>query len=333
MRVLGRLVAALLGAGLLAGLALVGLLTAYTQPGPAATPTRVVIESATTVQGIAAQLERNGVVADRRILHWGWRLFDGGSALQAGEYRFAAGVSPAEAAAKLAQGDTVVHRLTVPGGLTSKAIVERLRAEPALTGDITQMPPEGRLLPDTYHFDRGDRRQQLLARMRRAMMAYLDRAMPDRLTDLPLDGRDEVLTLASIVEREAANRAEQPLVAGVFMNRLRSGMRLQADATVIYALTQGQKRLGRALTRADWRVESPYNTYRHAGLPPGPIAHPSRSSIQAVIHPAETDYRYFVAASNGRHLFARTLEEHNRNIQRLESGQAAIPHAPPPISP
>ena len=235
--------------------------------------------------------------------------------LMAGEYDFPAGVSAASVRDRLLAGRTVVRRLTVPEGLTTAAVLDLVRSAEGLSGE----PPEageGRLLPETYHYSYGDSRPDMVARMQRAMDEALARLFRDRRAGSPLRSEAELLTLASIVEKETGVSAERAEIAGVFVNRLRRGMRLQTDPTVIYALTGGRRALGRPLTRADLRTDHPYNTYRVHGLPPGPIANPGLAALEAAARPAETDALYFVADGAGGHLFARTIREHNRNVAR-----------------
>lgn len=285
-------------------------------PGPLTAPTAVVIPSGSGVSSIARRLAEAGVIDSPDLFRIVARLDARARRLKAGEYAFPAGVSLTGAIGILERGETVVHRLTIPEGLTSAAVLARLAEAPALEGDLPPPPPDGSLLPETYHYQWGDDRAALVGRMRDSMRQVLEELWPERVDDLPFETAEEAVVLASIVEKETAVAAERPLVAGVFINRLRRGMRLQSDPTVAYALTGGDAELERALTRADWAVDSPYNTYRHAGLPPGPIANPGRESIAAVLRPAKTDYLYFVADGSGGHAFAKTLAEHNRNVAR-----------------
>jgi UPF0755 protein len=186
-----------------------------------------------------------------------------------------------------------------------------------LVGDMPEAPPgEGELLPETYMFARGTTRTEIIERMRSDMAALLAELWESRQEGLPLESPEEALILASIIEKETAVPDEYGLVAGVFVNRLRRGMLLQTDPTVIYAITRGEGPLGRQLLRRDLEVDDPYNTYRYPGLPPGPIANPGRGALEAALDPAETDYLYFVADGTGGHAFARTLDEHNRNAAR-----------------
>ena len=284
-------------------------------PGPLAETRRVVVPKGAGLAPLAALLAGRGVLRGPLA----FRLFvtvDGaGNRLKAGEYDFPAGASAASVRDLLLAGRTVVRRLTVPEGLTTAAVLDLLRKAEGLVGEPPD-PGEGRLLPETYHYSYGDSRAGLAARMQRAMDKELARLFRGRPADSPLRSETELLTLASIVEKETGVSGERARVAGVFVNRLKRGMRLQTDPTVIYALTGGREALGRPLTRADLRVDHPYNTYRIPGLPPGPIANPGRAALAAAAQPAETDALYFVADGAGGHRFARTLREHNRNAAR-----------------
>jgi UPF0755 protein len=286
----------------------------FTGPGPLAERTVVQIERGAGLQQIAQRLAEAGVIREPLIFRAGARLTGRATQLKAGEFAFPAKVSAREALEIVVSGRTVARAVTIPEGLTSHDVVAIVRDAEGLTGTVERVPDEGELLPETYHYQKGDSRQQLVNRMRTAMDAALAELWPKRAEDLPYDSRAEAVTLASIVEKETGVPDERALVAGVFVNRLERGMRLQSDPTVRYALTGGEKELERPLTRADWKVEHPYNTYRIDGLPPGPIANPGRAALKAALDPAETDYLYFVADGTGGHAFAKTLREHNRNV-------------------
>ena len=234
----------------------------------------------------------------------------------------------------IVQGRAILHALTIPEGLTSQQIVERLRGDDVLAGDIKDVPREGSLLPETYKFQRGDSRDKLLQKMARAQIQSLDEIWKRRSPDLPLASPYDLVTLASLVEKETGKADERPRVAGVFINRLRKHMRLQSDPTIVYGLVGGQGPLGRPLSHADVETSSPYNTYMVDGLPPGPIANPGRAAMEAVANPSRTQELYFVADGSGGHVFSDTLDAHNRNVQRLrQSEQAGKPKPAPGATP
>jgi len=235
--------------------------------------------------------------------------------LRAGEFLFPSGASLRDVLTILRTARPVQHRLTIPEGLTAAAIAVLVEAADALAGDPV-VPPEGMVLPDTYQYERGATRAGVLDRAIHAMQRALADAWAGRAEGLPLASPQEMLVLASIVERETGRPEERSKVAQVFLNRLKRGMRLQSDPTVAYAASFGAGVLDRPLSRADLDAPNPYNTYRNPGLPPGPIASPGMAALNAVAHPAGGDDLYFVADGNGGHAFARTLEDHNRNVAR-----------------
>ena len=294
--------------------------------GPARQAATVVIARGSNIEAIGRQLESSDMVAR-------WWLFalavygvDRGAPLKAGEYAFAARQPLHDIIEQLREGRTVVHRLTVPEGLTVAEIASLIESEPALAGDIGTLPAEGSLMPDTYNFSLADSRADMIGRMRRAMDKALREAWDARAPGGPLSTPGMALALASIVEKETAAPEERPKVAGVFLNRLGRGMRLQSDPTVIYALTQGGRTpLGRALVHADLAVDSPFNSYQHEGLPPAPIACPGRGALHAALHPDIGSALYFVADGTGHHVFADTLDEHNRNVTHLRRLEGRLP--------
>jgi UPF0755 protein len=318
---------------LVAGLAGAAAYWAYWEfdaPGPTTTETTVVIERGIGVRDIAATLHDAGVIGEPLIFLAGVEVFGKGRPLKAGEYLFPARLSMHQVMQQMIDGTTVVHRLTVPEGLTAAEIVALVASATDLAGDLPKdLPADGSLLPETYFYSRGDTRQDLLARMKKGMDDRLAELWQARDPAAPLKTPAEAVTLASIVEKETGVAAERPHVAAVFYNRLAQGMPLQSDPTVIYALTAGKGPLNRALSHADLQTASPYNTYVNMGLPPGPIANPGRASLEAVLHPATSKDLYFVADGTGGHVFAETLDEHNKNVarwrqlQKQQAGDAA----------
>ncbi len=296
-----------------AGLAAVWGWSAFRAPGPLAEPVNVVIPRGAGLESIARRLAEAGVIADTTLFAVGAQAIGKARGLKAGEYRFPAAVSAQDALGIIERGETVVRQITLAEGLTSVQVAEMLEAADGLEGAVGEVPPEGSLLPETYHYSFGDERAAVVRRMRTSMAEAVARLWEQRAEGLPFETPAQAVTLASIVERETGLPEERGLVAGVFVNRLKRGMRLQSDPTVAYGIAGGDG-LDRPLTRSDLREETPYNTYVIAGLPPGPICNPGLASLQAVLNPTETDYLYFVADGTGGHAFAKTLAEHNRNV-------------------
>lgn len=289
---------------------------AIRQAGPSTQPTRVIVAKGSGLMQIAWQLKREGVIEHPRLFQMlaEWRELT--TALKAGEYLFPAGISVEEALLRIADGETETHFLTFAEGLTSHVILQQLAAADGLTGEVPESMPEGSLMPSTYDFHWGMDRGVMLERMQAAMQEAVAEAWAARDKGLPLKSEAEMVILASIVEKETGLSGERAEVAGVFVNRLRIGMKLQSDPTTIYAVTRGKRALGRGIRRSELAKKDPYNTYYAPGLPPGPIANPGKEALMAVAQPAETDALFFVADGTGGHAFARTLAEHNRNVAR-----------------
>lgn len=289
----------------------------YTEAGPSPGPVTVIIEKGSSLRGVARQLESAGIITDARIFVFGAYYDDLATKLRAGEFQFSARVSMRGAAEHIARGDTVRRRLTVPEGLTVTQIVELVKQAPGLV-DQPEIPEisEGSLFPETYFYSWGDSRRELISRMRQKMTRTVSDIWNRRSADAQLKTPEELIVLASIIEKETGLKSERSRVSAVFHNRLRRGMRLQSDPTVVYGLTKGMRTLGRPLTRKDLKTPSPYNTYLIKGLPPGPIASPGEPALRAAANPGPFDDLYFVADGSGGHVFAKTLAEHNRNVAR-----------------
>ena len=311
--VTGALLAVVLIGGF-AGFVALSVDRQFDSPGPLASDVNVVVPRGAGLATIARTLADAGVIKYPITFRLAIRFHNAARELKAGEYRFPAAVSMRQVMEILTSGETVMRRLTVPEGLTSRDIVSLVASAEGLVGDPGPVPPEGSLLPETYYYSWGDDRGELIKRMAKAQRDLLSELWANRDPGLPFTSPEEAVVLASIVEKETALDGERALVASVFINRLKRGMRLQSDPTVVYGLTKGEAPLGRALTRQDLDTPSPYNTYLIDGLPPGPIANAGRAALEAVLNPALTGYLYFVADGNGGHAFATTLDEHNRNV-------------------
>ncbi len=299
-------------------------------PGPLAAARSVVIPPNTGLSGIATLLKENGIVRSRLAFILGAILSGRRTALKAGEYRFLPRTSAIAAAELIASGRIVEHRLTIPEGLTCSEILTLVATAPALVGTTGPCPGEGELLPSTYFYTYGEPRKLLIARMRRAMARAVAAAWAQRRPEPELKSPQQLLILASIIEKETARPDERARIAGVFLNRLRLGMPLQSDPTVIYALSDnGRKPFKGPLTRADLAIASPYNTYRVKGLPPQPIDSPGLAALFAAAHPADTADLYFVANGDGGHVFAKTLVQQNRNVARYIHNAVADPPLKP----
>ena len=284
--------------------------------GPSVEPTRIVIERGSGLSTVARQLERASIVTNARLFQaWAtWQEKDTG--IKAGEYIIPAGASITAVLDLLVDGKTVVHRLTFPEGMTTYEILARLAGAQGLKGETPDDLPEGSLMPATYDYALGEDRSAIVKRMQAAMRQAITDAWDERDDGLPIASPEEMVILASIVEKETGLDGERHKVAGVFINRLRIGMKVQSDPTTIYAVTRGKGPLGRGLRRSELAKKDPYNTYHAAGLPPGPIANPGREALMAVAQPEATDALYFVADGTGGHAFSKTLAEHNRNVKK-----------------
>lgn len=294
---------------------------AFHAPGELEEPVTIVFPSGTGFEAIADTLAEKGVIRYPAVFKLQVFLRGQSRNFKAGEYEFAPHTTPAAAAQMIASGKSVIRQVTVAEGLMVSEVMEILRNTPTLSGEITLDIKEGELLPETYFYSYGDKRNDLLMRMKKAMDKVLAEAWETRATDLPLSSPQEALVLASIVEKETSIAAERAQVASVYVNRLKKGMLLQADPTTVYAITQGKHKMDRPLTLMDLKIESPYNTYYAKGLPPGPIANPGKAAILAALNPAKTDYFYFVATGNGGHNFARTDKEHAENVKAYRLAQ------------
>ncbi|MEO1494334.1 MAG: endolytic transglycosylase MltG [Pseudomonadota bacterium] len=284
-----------------------------TAPGPLDEAAFVKVERGASLGTIAEQLFEAGAIESAMMFRLAARYSGQAGDLKFGEYEIPPAASVEEILEIVTSGRSIQYSVTIPEGMTVAMAVDRLNEMRLLTGEIEEMPAEGSLMPDTYSFSRGDTRQSVIETMQAAMQKELDAAWEARAPDLPLESKEQLLILASIVEKETRPE-EHKKVASVFVNRLNKGMKLQTDPTVIYGITLGTAPLGRGLRRSELAAATPYNTYVIEGLPPTPIANPGRESIRAVADPDETPYFYFVADGTGGHAFAETLDEHNRNV-------------------
>ena len=304
--------------------------SAYDRPGPLATPRDVLVPHGGP-DVVAATLLDQGVIDNPTLFRAAVLVTHFSGPLHAAELAFPPAASLREVLRVLRLGRPVQHHLTIPEGLTAAQIAELIGKADALNGDMPAVM-EGNLLPETYAYERGTSRTAIFDRASAAMEKALTEAWGTRSPGLPLTSAREALILASIVERETAKPEERPRIAAVFLNRLRQGMKLQSDPTVIYGVSNGLGELDHKLTRADLDHDSPYNTYRIPGLPPGPIDSPGIAALRAVTQPAATGDLYFVADGTGGHAFSETLEGHNRNVARYRALQAGTdPAATDPL--
>ena len=289
---------------------------AINQPLKISEDTLFLVNKGDSLNKIAQSLQDKGLVKDKNIFILFSKINRIYPQIKAGEYLFNGEFSIKQTAEKLSSGKVYLRKVTFPEGLTSTEIAKILHKENFLSKDEFAAPAEGSILPETYAYMRGDSPEKIIKQAQKAMQNVLEQAWQERDQNLPLQSKEELLILASIVEKETGVGMERAQVASVFVNRLRLGMLLQTDPTVIYALTNGKEDLNRPLTRKDLSIDSPYNTYKYAGLPPTPICNPGKDAIYAAAHPSETPYLYFVASGNGGHNFATTLSEHNENVRK-----------------
>lgn len=292
-----------------------GLETLYTKRGPSSDDQLLVISEGQSVSNIASQLKNLNLIENRMAFMLVIRFKGFHDKIKFGEYMIFKTSSIKEIVEELISGVSVQHSLTIPEGLSTVSIITLINNDHRIKGDLINNTDEGVLAPNTYSFDIATNRKDLLMRMRDGQKKIIDRAWTNRAPGLPLNNSLELVVLASIVEKEAGNEEDKKKVASVFLNRLKKKMRLQSDPTVVYSLTRGNGKLDRELTRRDLKTESPFNTYKIAGLPPTPICNPSKSSIYAVANPLETDFLYFVANGKGGHNFSKTLQQHNRFVK------------------
>ena len=307
---------------------------AWTQAGPAANAgneTVVLIAPHTKVHDIAQQLQDAHVLNYALVFELDLHLHQMNDKVKAGEYAIPSHASLADIAAILVSGKSIQHKLTAAEGLTSDMIYKLVVADPVLTGDAGPQPAEGTLLPETYLFTRGVTRAQMLVRMEKAQEKFLAQTWPGRESGLPIQTMVQAVTLASIVEKETSLPEERRHIAAVFVNRLKAGMKLQSDPTIIYGISKGYP-LGRGIRESEILGATPYNTYVIAGLPPAPICNPGKDSLAAVLNPETSNDLYFVASGQGGHVFAATVAEHNKNViayraleKAKEKGDIAVP--------
>ena len=271
------------------------------------------------IRDIAELLVREGVVDQPWTFIGGVIVMKARDELKFGEYRFTKQASLSDVIGTIIEGKVVQHQMTIPEGLTSEQIVQRLLENDVLAGNIRELPREGSLLPETFKFTRGMTREQMLQRMQQTQRRVVQEIWDHRSADVPLKTPDQLVTLASIIEKETGRPEERTRVAAVFVNRLKQRMRLQSDPTIIYGLVGGKGTLGRPIMRSEIDQPTPYNTYVIDGLPPGPIANPGRASLEAAANPARTKELFFVADGTGGHAFAETLDQHQRNVARLRA--------------
>lgn len=291
-------------------------------PGPLNDKTIILVRPGLSTSEISSLLAESGVIKNPAFFSTISKLYSLFRPLKSGEYDFTYGISPLQVIRKLATGKSIIHRLIIPEGSTVNEIIDKINKEPLLNGTISTPIPEGYLMPSTYFYSYGDKRENIIDQMRLEMSLALDEVMQKLPANFPLKSRKDVLILASIIEKETSNDEERSKIAAVFINRLKKNMKLQACPTVAYALTEGKYRLTRPLTKTDLKVSSPYNTYQKLGLPPGAISCPGKKSLEAAVNPALIDSLYFVVNGNGGHHFSKTFDQHNQHKANLKSSSS-----------
>ncbi|MGB4107684.1 MAG: endolytic transglycosylase MltG [Alphaproteobacteria bacterium] len=292
----------------------------FQKPGPLLETTLVEIPTGSGLRAIAGKLDGAGAIESELIFLFGTTILSAQGDLKAGEYEIQPLASASSIMRMIRDGRIYGRRITIPEGLTSFEIVKLVNKLGDMEGNVANMPSEGSLLPETYDYRLKENKQDIITRMQEGMTKAIEELWPTRAQNLPFSTKEEAVTLASIVEKETGVASERKRVAGVFINRLRKNIALQTDPTVIYALTKGKPKsegtgpLGRRLLKKDLEFDSPYNTYLHPGLPPGPIANPGKASLEAVLHPEEHNFIYFVADGTGGHIFSETHSEHQKNV-------------------
>ena len=286
-------------------------------PGDLGEEKILIVKPRLSIHKISILLKKEKIINNAKLFEVISSVYCRFEPLKSGEYKFTKNITPYQVIRVLQKGKSIVHRMFIPEGYTVSKIIDVVNSEHRLTGKINSNIPEGYLMPSTYFYTYEDQRDKIIDHMRKGMSNALDEIMPKLSKNSPLKTRKDVLILASIIEKEAGNDQERPKVAAVFINRLKKGMKLQADPTTIYAITKGKRSLGRSLTKRDLRAKSEYNTYFVYGLPPGPISCPGRASLESVVSPAKIEALYFVANGKGSHNFSKTLKEHNYHVQKF----------------
>jgi UPF0755 protein len=326
---MGRFLTLVVILAAIVGAAYVGERVNFTSPGPAARgsagSTVVLVAPGERLLSISQKLEAAGAVRNGLLFALGVRLRGEGTELKAGEYAIPSRASMDDVAAILISGKSIEHKVTAAEGLTSQMIYAIVNSDPELVGDAGPMPQEGSLLPETYLYTRGATRSDMIARMREAQQKFLYEMWQSRAANLPFQTPQEAVTLASIVEKETAIPQERRHIAAVFINRLRLGMKLQSDPTIIYGISKGYP-LGRGIRESEINAATPYNTYAVNGLPPTPICNPGKDAIAAVLNPQQSQDLYFVANGTGGHVFTPSIAEHERNVAKWRQIENALNH-------